>query len=324
MTKNSLIAATMVLLTSGVAEVGATPSKATPTKAASTQPAPASAAAPAGLAPMDQPLLTVDGMPVTPRDYASFLQSNPTIVSQAVSGAQGKSAALRELVSVYLLRKAMFDEGLLKKPEKGSSPSAKEITEAYEKLAEKHFTMPPVPSENEGYAYYQAHQAEFGIPTMVRLSQILFKFPAQSDAAVQEAAKQRAEKALKRLEAGEKFAAVATELTEYPIGKVAGGDIGFVDPEEQEWMKTALKDLKPGDRTGVVKTPEGFVILQLTDIRAGLTSPYANVRDKVIKNLRDAEQKTLRDAYVKGLAKEANIELVNPDIRALFPQGMFP
>jgi parvulin-like peptidyl-prolyl isomerase len=271
---------------------------------------------------MDKPLIIVDGMPVSSRDYANFLQSHPTIVSRAVNSEQGKAEALRELVSVYLLRKAMVAEGLLNKSE--SSPSAKEITQAYERLAEKHFPIPPAPSEKEGYQYYQTHQGEFGIPTMVRLNQILFKIPSQADAAVQDAVKQRAEKALKRLEDGEKFSDIATELTEYPIGKVAGGDIGFVNPEEEEWMRSALKDLKTGQRTGVVKSPAGFVILQLTEIRPGLTSPYANVRDRVIKSLMDTEQKRLRDSYIKALAKDVKIEIVMPDIKNLFPKGMFP
>lgn len=274
------------------------------------------------IGPMDKPLIMVDGMPVSSRDYANFLQSHPTIVSRAANSEQGKAEALRELVSVYLLRKAMITEGLLKKTE--SSPSAKEIGEAYERLAERHFPIPPAPSEKEGYEYYQSHKNEFGIPTMVRLNQILFKIPTQGDAAVQDAAKQRAEKALKRLEAGEKFPDIATDLTEYPIGKVAGGDIGFVNPEEEEWMKSALKGLKIGQNTGVVKSPAGLVILQLTEVRQGLTSPYANVRDKVIKQMMDSEQKKLRDSYINSLAKEAKIEVVLPEIKGLFPRGMFP
>lgn len=316
--RNGALLTVWVLLSHGI--VGETYAKKAAEKPSAANKSSAATEAPAG--PMDQPLLTVDNLPVTSRDYANFLQSHPSIVSRAASSKEGKIDALRELVTVYLLRKAMYAEGLLKDPQK--TPSTNDITVAYEKLAEKHFTLPPNPTDKEGLAYYQAHQGDYGIPDMVRLSQILFKFPREADQAVRNAAHQRAEKALKRLEAGEKFAEVAAEMTENPIGKVVGGDIGYVNPDEQEWMKLALKDMKPGARTGVVESPAGYVILAMTDVRPGLISPYANVRDQVIKTLRDSEQKKLRDIYVNALAKEAKIELLTPDVKALFPQGMFP
>lgn len=275
-----------------------------------------------GVGPMDQPMIMVDGEPVTSREYATFLQGNPTLVSRATSSEEGKAAALREMVSGYLIRKAMYAEGLVQKSE--TQPSQGEVIKAYEKLAEKHFPLPPNPDEKQAYAYYEAHPAEFGIPQMNRFNEVLFKAPKNADPAVDAAARERAEKALKRLEAGEKFDAVAVELTENPIGKVAKGDIGYVNPEDESWMKDAVKNLKVGDRTGILRSPTGYVILQMTDIRPGLISPYGNVRDKVIKNLRDAEQKKLRDAYVKGLAKDSKIEVVMPEIKVLFPNGVFP
>lgn len=317
--KNGALFAVWVLLGHGMIDAAHAKKAAEPKSQAAEKAATTNEAA---TGPMDQPLLTVDNLPVTSRDYANFLQSHPSIVSRAANSKQGKMDALRELVTVYLLRKAMYAEGLLKDPQK--TPSTNDITVAYEKLAEKHFTLPPNPTDQEGLAYYQSHQAEYGIPDMFRLSQILFKFPRGADQAVRDAARQRAEKALKRLESGEKFADVATELTENPIGKVVGGDIGYVNADEQEWMKQALKDMKPGARTGVVESPAGYVILAMTDVRPGLISPYPNVRDQVIKALRDAEQKKLRDVYVNALAKDAKIELLTPDMKGLFPQGMFP
>jgi parvulin-like peptidyl-prolyl isomerase len=317
--RSGIILTVLFFLGQGILTDAHAKKAAEPKSAASNKAAESNEATPT---PMDKPLLTVDSLPVTSRDYANFLQSHPSIVSRAANSREGKIEALRELVAVYLLRKAMYAEGLLKDPQK--TPSTNDITVAYEKLAEKHFTLPPNPTDKEGLEYYQTHQADYGIPDMVRLSQILFKFPRESDQAVRNAARQRAEKALKRLESGEKFAKVAAEMTENPIGKVVGGDIGYVNPDEQEWMKMALKDMKPGGRTGVVESPVGYVILALTDVRPGLISPYPNVRDQVIKELRDSEQKKLRDIYVNGLAKEANIELLTPDMKALFPQGMFP
>lgn len=273
-------------------------------------------------APMDQPLIKVDDLTITSREYAAFLQGHPQIVSRAMTTEAGKAAALKEMVTAYLLRKAMVDEGLLSKD--NPKPEQKELISAYEKLAERHFPLPKSPSDEAAYAYYQAHQSNYGIPAMIRLSEILIKLDPKADAAVKAAAKARAEKVLARLTAGEPFANVAVEVTENPIGKLTRGDIGFIDPVQQAWLKPVVEPLKTGERTGVIESPDGFVILTVTDIRPALISPYANIRDKVIEDLKHEEQEKLRAPYVASLAAKSKIEIVSSYIQPLFPQGMFP
>lgn len=214
----------------------------------------------------------------------------------------------------------MYEEGLLKK---GEPATQQIVVEAYEKLAERHFPLPPTPDDQEGFAYYQTHQNLYGIPPMFRINEILIKLPADADPSVAEAARQKAQKALSRIEKGESFIGVATEVTENPIGKATKGDLGFVDPKEERWIGNALDALKVGGHTPILTSPRGLVILQVSDIRPGLISPYANVRDQVVKYLRDQKQKELRDPYVKQLAKRSKIEIVLPDLKRLFPQGIY-
>jgi parvulin-like peptidyl-prolyl isomerase len=272
---------------------------------------------------LEQPLILVDGFSINSQDYLNFLQNNPTIMSRAANTETGKTEAIRELTRTYLLRKAMYDQKLLNKDDK-EPPTPNMIAAAYEKLAKQHFPAPPAPDEKTAYAYYQAHQDNYGIPGNYRLNQILIKTPTNPDPAVLKAAEERAQAALKRLTAGEAFSAVASELTESTIGKLTGGDIGYVDPAEQPWLKESLLKMKVGDRVGPIKSPEGVVVLELTDIRPALISPYGNVRDKVIKDYRDEQQKKVRDAYVLELAKGVKIEVAAPSIQSLFPNGVLP
>lgn len=274
------------------------------------------------LAPMDKPLIIVEGVSITARDYSNFLQGNPHIIKGAIDSEAGKTEALREMVGIYLMRRAMYDEGLLDRNK--AEPERKEIGDAYEELSKRHFPRPPKASDEAAYAYYQAHPGEFGIPGMMRLSQILFVVPRGAGDAVKAVARERADKALKRLESGEKFAEVARDLSENPLGKLTSGDIGFMDPEQQDWLKKAVGGLKPGQRTGLVESPDGFEILEVTDFRPGLVSPFANVRDQATKAVGDEAQKKVRDAYVRELAAKAKIEVVMPNIQALFPNGVFP
>ncbi|GAB6049019.1 hypothetical protein JCM19379_28510 [Methyloparacoccus murrellii] len=269
----------------------------------------------------DQVLITVDGKEITTQDYVGFLQSNPTVISRATSSDQGKVTALRELVGGYLLRRAMYDEKLLDKA--GKEPSQNDIAKAYENLAERHFPLPPVPDDKAGLDYYKTHQDEYGIPDMFRLNEIYIKHPQNPDAPVLAAAKVRAEKALKRLEAGEAFADVAADITENKLGKVTRGDVGYVNVAEKPWLESALKGMGKGQRSGLIDTPAGFLILEITDIRPGLISPYANVRDKVLQTLREEEQRKLRDAYLRQLAKTVKIEVKQDGLKPLFPKGVF-
>lgn len=273
--------------------------------------------------PEQKPLIMVNDEALTSQSYISYLQSNPSIVSRATSSEEGKAEALRELVASQLLKKALFDEGFLKVKD-GEVPSQKEIIDGYEKLADKHFPVPPKPDEKASFDYYQSHQNDYGIPAVTRLGEIYIKHAEGADNTVVEAARQRAENVLKRIASGEKFKDVAAAETDNPVGKVTHGDIGFQQVDEIPWLKEATKSLKVGERTGIVETPTGFLILEVTDRRSALISPYANVRDKVIQAMREQGQKKQRDAYAKELSKSAKIEIIEPDLKKLFPNGIFP
>jgi hypothetical protein len=68
---------------------------------------------------------------------------------------------------------------------------------------------------------------------------------------------------LKRLQAGEDFAAVAKEKSIDPSA-AKGGDMGPIDPASlNSSVRAALNRLKPGQVSDLVKVPTGYAILQL-------------------------------------------------------------
>ena len=271
--------------------------------------------------PLPVVMFKINNEEFTVEQYARFLQANPKIVSQAVNTDAGKAAAVREMAATYLLRQALYDEGLLKK---GQDSDRAVILKAYEDLAAKHFPIPPKPDEKSAYQYYLDNPGKYGIPRMVRLNQILMKARKDADATVRTAARDRAEAALKRIANGEAFADVAAGVTENPVGKLTRGDIGFLAPDDLSWLKPVVKDKKAGDLLGVVESPEGFEVLQITEERPALTTPYANVRDTVVQQLRDEEQQKLRAAYVRELAKNARWEIVEPTLKPVMGGVLFP
>lgn len=267
-------------------------------------------------------MLRVNGEDITVQDYATFLQHNAAYVQNAFDSNEGKKKALQAMVGAILIRGALEREpGLLPAQAK---PTKEDYTSAYEKLAEKYFPIPAPPDEKTAYQYYLDHADNYGIPAIVRVSQIQVRFPEKASEEQKQTAKSKAEGALKRLEAGEDFGVVAEQMTENPLAKLPKGDLGFLPLNSDPWLKKAVEGLKPGERTGVIESKVGYDILKLVDLRPALTSPFANVREKVIQTIKDEAQNKSRDAYIEKLAKTANIELVQEELKAVFPRGVFP
>jgi peptidyl-prolyl cis-trans isomerase D len=132
---------------------------------------------------------------------------------------------------------------------------------------------------NEINARYQRDlQVVYSTPEQVRASHILFK----TEGADAEAVRTQAMAVLARVNAGEEFAALATEFSEDDGSKVNGGDLdyfgrGAMVPEFEE----AAWALEPGATSDLVESPFGFHIIRVTDRREATTRPLADVQEQI-------------------------------------------
>ena len=112
--------------------------------------------------------------------------------------------------------------------------------------------------------YYQQHQGELD---EVKVRHILFALKPGTGTADEK--HKKAQEALARARNGEDFAHIATEMSEEPIAKMNGGDMGFV------WKGTGLPDefesamlaLQPGQISDIVETSYGFHIIKVEERR---------------------------------------------------------
>ncbi len=264
-------------------------------------------------------LLTVNGYEITARDYAEHLQRNAAHVGAAVNTPEARIRIVKQLVDSQLLKEKLTQDGVLNEKQSQAEQSA-----ALQKFASEHFPLPKTVEESVAYSYYQAHKDEFGIPEMVRVSQIQFLAPEDASEKSKAEAKAKADAALKRLQAGEPFPKLAAELTENPLGKVPEGDLGYLAIGANPWLKKSLEGLGMGKYTNVLESPAGYEILMVTDIRPAVISPYPNSREKVMQRVKVSEQQRLRDEYVATLGKAAKVEIKDADIKKLFPNGIYP
>ena len=120
-----------------------------------------------------------------------------------------------------LRRENLTEEKLLKKFHDEAQRSA-----LVQRLVSKQIQRKK-PTQVEAEAYFKAHPDKFPkAPSELRLSVI--QIPAKPDSVADKAGKGRAEAARKRIQAGEKFAKVAMEVSEDEGSARSGGDLGYM------------------------------------------------------------------------------------------------
>ncbi len=124
-----------------------------------------------------------------------------------------------------------------------------------------------------------------------------------------EQARELAEQAIARVNAGEDFALVAQELSDDMGSAQQGGDLGFAapgiyDPEFED----ALYALQPEQLSAPVRTDFGWHVIKLLDVQEADIPSFASLKSKLTQNLkaRQVEQhfvETVKD--LEGLAYES-------------------
>ena len=107
------------------------------------------------------------------------------------------------------------------------------------------------------------------------LAHVLVRLPEQATPDSIQAARVRAEKVIVEAKSGADFARLAASFSDAPDA-LAGGNMGW-RPHDRlpEVFAEALKDLRPGEITPVLRSPAGFHVLKLIERRGG-TAPLAS------------------------------------------------
>src|SRR5581483_1311520 len=155
--------------------------------------------------------------------------------------------------------------------------------------------VPPVTDE-EIKAYYDANPDKFSTTT-IRARHILVKDEA------------KAKDLLAQVKADpSKFADVAQANSVDAASARKGGDLGFFGhgrmvPE----FETAAFALQAGEISDVVKTPYGYHIIKVEEVRAGTQKPFEQVKEQIRATLRGQALQTRTRDYYDDLKKRANV-----------------
>ncbi len=150
--------------------------------------------------------------------------------------------------------------------------------------------------------YYDSHKEEFARQEQVRARHILVKVDDQT---TDEQARQRIEAARARLQKGEAFGKVASEVSEDPSSKVRGGDLGyFARGAMVKEFEDAAFNAQKGQVVGPIKSSFGYHLIEQLDKLPGGQQPFEAVREAIRGRLASERTQEMAEAKAKELAQK--------------------
>jgi peptidyl-prolyl cis-trans isomerase C len=166
------------------------------------------------------------------------------------------------------------------------------------------------PTEEEILSYYEQGKENFKKKEKVKVRHILVQVEEGADQSKQEAARQKAENILKKIQAGDDFATLAEEQSDCLRSKKQGGELDFVErgfmPPEFDEIAFSIEKERTSE---VIKTKYGYHILQVLEKDPAGYLSLEQVRSNIKKYLEEKHVGRLRLEHVNKLVKEAKIEI---------------
>ena len=180
-------------------------------------------------------------------------------------------------------------------------------------------------SEDEARRYYDAHLSEFTTPMSVTLREFFAAFPgegANADAAAEQAAREKAESVRQRVNAGESFEALVSELSDSP-SRANAGVIGPLSVEElAPDFRKRVESMKPGEFSEPIRTPRGYQLLRLDAAVPAHTTPFTEAREEISDRVFTETRRAEMQKYMEKLRSQAIIEWKNKELEKAYQIGL--
>jgi peptidyl-prolyl cis-trans isomerase SurA len=163
--------------------------------------------------------------------------------------------------------------------------------------------------EKDAQDYYAAHPEAFQVDEAFHVRQVFFTLTRQATEDERKRVVSTAEKVLAEARGGADFAALAKKYSQDPSAK-EGGDLGYLKkgdilPE----IENSLVSLKPGDVSGLIRTPVGIHIMKLEEYRQGKRQTFESVKTEIEDRLYKKKSEERFTQWLDELRKNAAIEI---------------
>jgi len=162
---------------------------------------------------------------------------------------------------------------------------------------------------DEGKQFYEEHKKELEQPEQIRLSEILVTVEKDATPEQIAAAESKANDLLKQIRAGAKFDAVATHSSQGPTA-AQGGDLGhFKRGTLARELEEKTFAMKAGEISDVIRTKQGFVILEVTEHDAAGIPSLKEAEQRIADVLYYKKLQPALRAYLTKLREEAFVDI---------------
>jgi parvulin-like peptidyl-prolyl isomerase len=171
-------------------------------------------------------------------------------------------------------------------------------------LRQKHVSQEILISPQKIERYYAQHTNDFQVNDQVKMRQIILNKPPTASA---EGVRKVGQEILAKLDDGVPFAEMASVYSD-GANRAQGGDYDWTEPSKlRKEIAAVVAGLKPGQRSGLIETPEAFFIFLVENKRPAHVKALSEVREEIERNLRVEEIKRLEKQWIDRLKKKSFI-----------------
>lgn len=149
------------------------------------------------------------------------------------------------------------------------------------------------PTTEELKIFYESNKDLFRQPEKVRISQIVLK--TENDA----------NQILDELKKGKKLEEMANQYSTTPEA-MQNGDLGWIEKGTMEVFDKAFA-MRKGQRSGVLKSPYGFHIIEVTDKRSESLAEFDEVKGVILKRIMEKKEQATYSQWLEFEIKNAKI-----------------
>lgn len=149
------------------------------------------------------------------------------------------------------------------------------------------------PTTEELKVFYESNKDLFRQPEKVRISQIVLK--TENDA----------NQILDELKKGKKLEEMANQYSTTPEA-MQSGDLGWIERGTMEVFDKAFS-MKKGQRSGVLKSPYGFHIIEVTGKRPEALAEFDEVKEVILKRIMEKKEQATYSQWLEFEIKNAKI-----------------
>lgn len=263
---------------------------------------------------------TIGDEAITKESFQASIETLPPQWKARAGTPSGRKQILEHQVRSQLIELEAKDRGIDQRPDvkyQVEQAVQRILLQELMKEWQKEFKIPDEELNN----YFLQNKTKFEEPEKFRAQHVLIKVEENASPAEVERARQKALAARKRIVGGEPFEKVAKEVSEGPAA-ANGGDLGYVERGRfHEKFEAVALGLKQDEISEPVRTPFGWHVIRLVDVRAAQGKSFEEVKDEIRNEIMPRKRQEAFEAFMASLKDKYKVEIDEAALAEALPES---